>query len=221
MSATTRWVGCAAVGCEKLYTEQGEWHFSKLLVCKYAPISNHGIRRPYYQGMISYWSIFQPILLGFNIERPVLFILYDYHWSAKNFWRRTDLYGLVQTFMGRFEHFKMLIFKYAQIMGTNRNKSGQIQNKNIKNCQLSKVLRLLVQIGTNFQKIPNSVQNTDNRNQWIPWPQHGSLLPCIIDNICGSWPQRGSLPEIHTHFLTLRGHIHCVSTFKKKWKKIK
>ena len=46
-------MGCAAVGCEKLYTEQGEWHFSKLLVCKYAPISNHGIRRPYYQGMIS------------------------------------------------------------------------------------------------------------------------------------------------------------------------
>ena len=29
----------------------------------------------------------------------------------------------------------------------------------------SKVYRLSVQIGTNFQKIPNSVRNTDNRNQ--------------------------------------------------------
>ena len=50
VAASTRWIGCAAVGCEKLYTKQGEWHFSKLLVCKYAPISNNGIRRPYFQG---------------------------------------------------------------------------------------------------------------------------------------------------------------------------
>ena len=71
VSATTRWVGCAAVGCEKLYTEQGEWHFSKLLVCKYAPISNHGIRRPYYQGTISIPTFFRVHIL----EEPMIFSL--------------------------------------------------------------------------------------------------------------------------------------------------
>ena len=51
VAAQTRWVGCAAVGCEKLYTDNGEWHFSKLLVCKYAPTAHGGIiRRPYFQG---------------------------------------------------------------------------------------------------------------------------------------------------------------------------
>ena len=51
VAANTRWVGCAAVGCEKLFTASGEWHFSKLLVCKYAPTSHAGaIRRPYFQG---------------------------------------------------------------------------------------------------------------------------------------------------------------------------